>query len=120
MELIKDKEYPAKTEVTKVIEGGETIEFRSLFKQWSAVKGFSAGEKQARLFNLTKKGKFAQIINFEKHDLEEDNVMILGKNFPLCIIYITVLIVITRFIRRGRETICLVGKPIARKVGRRK
>ncbi|KAI2804260.1 hypothetical protein BLOT_003239 [Blomia tropicalis] len=77
MELIKDKEYPAKTEVTKVIEGGETIEFRSLFKQWSTVKGFSAGEKQARLFNLTKKGKFAQIINFEKHDLEEDNVMIL-------------------------------------------
>lgn len=77
LELIKTKGYPAKTEVTKVIEDGETVEFKSLFKQWSALSSFST-ELHARLFKLLRHGKFSQIVNYEQDDLEEDSAMILG------------------------------------------
>ena len=81
MELIKKNGYPTKTEVTKVIENGETVEFKSLFKQWSALSTFAVEhEKHARLFNVLRNGKFAQVVQYEKHDLEEDNAMILGKH----------------------------------------
>lgn len=80
MELIKKNGYPNKTEVTKVIEGGETVEFKSLFKQWSGNAVAANSEKHARLFNLQKNGKFSQVVQFEKHDLEEDSAMILGES----------------------------------------
>lgn len=77
MELIKKKGYPQKTEVTKVIEDGETVEFKSLFKQWSA-NTFSANvEKHGRLYKLVRNGKFEQVGQYEQSDLEEDNLMVL-------------------------------------------
>ncbi len=84
MELIKKKGYPQKTEVTKVIEDGETVEFKSLFKQWSA-NTFSANvEKHGRLYKLVRNGKFEQVGQYEQSDLEEDNLMVLGKSFSEC------------------------------------
>lgn len=78
LELMKTTNYPSNTEVTKVIEGGETVEFKSLFKQWSALSSFSAvAEKHARLFKLLRHGKFEQVANYDQDDLEEDNAMIL-------------------------------------------
>lgn len=75
MELIKRKNYSHKTELTKVIEDGETVEFRSLFKQWY----IDAGHQQhhARLLRMQPNGQFDQVAQFEKHDLEDDNVMVL-------------------------------------------
>jgi len=77
MELIKTTKYPSTTKVCKVIEDGETVEFKSLFKQWSGVQSFTIREKQGRLFKLLRQGKFEPIVNYEQDDLEEDNVMIL-------------------------------------------
>lgn len=80
MELIKKNGYPHKTEVTKVIEGGETVEFKTLFKQWRGNAVAANPEKHALLFNLQKNGKFSQVVQFEKHDLEEDSAMVLGES----------------------------------------
>lgn len=79
MELIKKKGYPARTEVTKVIEGGETVEFKSLFKQWSGSTFSANTEKHGRLYKLVRNGKFDQVGQYEQSDLEEDNLMILGQ-----------------------------------------
>lgn len=77
LELINSKGYSPKTEVTKVIEDGESVEFRSLFESWKV----SDGDKHhgARLFRMQRNGTFAQVVQFERHDLEEDSIMVLGK-----------------------------------------
>lgn len=77
MELIKTKGYSAKTEVTKVNENGESTEFRGLFASWKLEKEEKSME--SRLFRLTRNGTFAQVIQYEQDDLEEDSIMILGK-----------------------------------------
>lgn len=78
MELIKKKKYDANTPVTKVIEDGESLEFKSLFESWK----MSEAEKvtNTRLFRVSRNGTFKQVAQFELQDLEEDNVMILGMN----------------------------------------
>lgn len=84
MELMKRKNYSHKTELTKVIEDGETIEFKSLFKTWNIVE--KDKKNHARLFRMLPKGRFAQIIRFEKSDLEDDNVMVLGES---CFLFVS-------------------------------
>ena len=76
--MIKNKNYPPKTEVTKVIENGESIEFKSLFETWKAPTETKTS-MEARLFRLLGNGNFAQVIQYEQEDLEEDSVMLLGK-----------------------------------------
>lgn len=76
MELINKKKYPNNTPVTKVLEGDESVEFKSLFESWQ----MSEQEKitSARLFRVSRNGIFKQVANYEPDDLEEDNIMILG------------------------------------------
>lgn len=75
MELIKKKGYPENTPVTKVTDGQETVEFKSLFESWK----MTDAEKvtSARLFRVSRNGVFKEVSQFDKNDLEEDNVMIL-------------------------------------------
>ncbi|KAH7637899.1 actin depolymerizing venom protein gelsolin 1 isoform X1 [Dermatophagoides farinae] len=75
MELINKKKYPNNTPVTKVLEGDESVEFKSLFESWQ----MSEQEKitSARLFRVSRNGIFKQVANYEPDDLEEDNIMIL-------------------------------------------
>ena len=80
LELIKENGYPKDTEIHKVVQNGETVEFKSLFKNWSSpVTGNVSVEREARLFRLNTTGKFEQVMGFDKEDLEEDSLMILGK-----------------------------------------
>ncbi|OTF70084.1 Group 16 mite allergen-like protein (Gelsolin-like), partial [Euroglyphus maynei] len=76
MELINKKKYPNNTPVTKVMDGDESVEFKSLFESWQMTEQ----EKitNARLFRVSRNGIFKQVANYEQDDLEEDNVMILG------------------------------------------
>lgn len=75
MELIKRKSYSHKTELTKVIEDGETVEFKALFRAWDI--GAEDKRHHARLLRMLRNGHFAQVIQYERHDLEDDNVMVL-------------------------------------------
>ncbi len=49
--FIKQRKYPSHVPVTKVPEGGEPTEFRSLFKQWEKPKtpGMMKGYSQNRI-----------------------------------------------------------------------
>lgn len=81
MELINKKKYPNNTPVTKVLEGDETADFKSLFESWQMTEQ----EKitSARLFRVSRNGIFKLVANYEQDDLEEDNVMILGIYFKI-------------------------------------
>lgn len=76
MDLIETKSYSNLTEVAKVIEGHETVEFKALFQSWLPDDGRERW-LNARLFRLLRDGSFTQVQQFDAHDLEEDNVMIL-------------------------------------------
>lgn len=78
LELIRTKNYSVHTEVTKVIEDGETAEFKTLFKTWG-----TANEKEkksfAQLYHLRRNGTFEAVPNFDKDDLEPEQISLLGK-----------------------------------------
>lgn len=75
MELIDSKKYESQTEVAKVLEDRETVEFKALFQIWAIDS--TEQRAHARLFRMKQDGTFEQVMQFDARDLEEDNIMIL-------------------------------------------